>query len=96
MKNGKDKLDKFDAKANGGILLGYFSYSKVYRVFNNITCVIEESLHIVFHEIIPKETEKGSSSFDVSVVLTEDLVKNDDSKVGLFKSDGTKDDKEGK
>jgi len=34
LNNGKEKLGKFDAKADDGILLGYSSNSKAYKVFN--------------------------------------------------------------
>ena len=48
--NTKDNLGKFDAKSNVGILLGYSSSSKAYRVFNKKTMVVEESIHVVFDE----------------------------------------------
>ncbi|MDQ9783488.1 hypothetical protein, partial [Serratia marcescens] len=46
--NGKDHLTAFDAKADIGIMVGYSSISKAYRVFNKRTLTIEESLHVVF------------------------------------------------
>ena len=48
--NTKNNLGKFDAKSNVGILLGYSSSSKAYRVFNKKTMVVEESVHLVFDE----------------------------------------------
>ena len=46
--NGKDNLRKFDAKSDEGIVIGYSSQSKAYRVFNKRTLVVEESIHAVF------------------------------------------------
>ena len=46
--NIKDNLGKFDAKLNVGIFLGYSTSSKVFRVFNKRTIVIEEYIHVIF------------------------------------------------
>ena len=46
--NTKDNLGNFDAKYNVRIFLGYSSSSKVYRVFNKMTMVVEESIHVIF------------------------------------------------
>jgi hypothetical protein len=43
-------MDKFDSKSNVGIFLGYFSFSKAYRVHNNRTLYLEESMYVVFEE----------------------------------------------
>jgi len=48
--NTKDNLDKFDLKFNVGIFLGYSSSSKAYRVYNNRTLYLKESMHVVFEE----------------------------------------------
>ena len=48
--NGKDRLGKFDARSDEGILVGYSMHSKAYRVYNKHTRLIEESIHIVFDE----------------------------------------------
>jgi len=48
--NTKDKLDKFDSKSNVIFFLGYFSSSKAYRVYNNITPCLEEFMYVVFKE----------------------------------------------
>nr|KYP51976.1 Copia protein [Cajanus cajan] len=37
LKNGKEKLGKFDAKDDGAIFLGYSINSKAYRVYNKRT-----------------------------------------------------------
>ena len=46
--NGKDNLGKFDPKSDEGIFLGYSNRSKAYRIYNKRTCVVEESVHVVF------------------------------------------------
>ena len=48
--NGKDNLGKFDAKSDKGILLGYSSNSRAYRVLNKRTKCVEESMHVVFDD----------------------------------------------
>ena len=48
--NGEERLGKFDAKSDGGILVGYFMNSKAYRVSNKRTKIVKESIHIVFDE----------------------------------------------
>ena len=40
----------FDSKFDVGIFLGYSSCSKAYRVYNNKTFSLEESMHVVFEE----------------------------------------------
>ena len=46
--NTKDNLDKFDLKSDVGIFLGYSNSSKVYRVYNKRTLVVEELMHVTF------------------------------------------------
>jgi hypothetical protein len=43
-------LDKFDLKFNVGIFLGYSSSSKAYRVYNNRTLYLKESMHVTFEK----------------------------------------------
>ena len=40
--NGKDTLGKFDPRSDEAIILGYFSYSKAYKVFNKRTFVLRK------------------------------------------------------
>ncbi|KAJ9536517.1 hypothetical protein OSB04_un000311 [Centaurea solstitialis] len=51
--NNKDNLGKFDSKSDDGILLGYSSISKTYRVFNKRRQTIEETIHVKFDESGP-------------------------------------------
>ena len=48
LNNGKEKLGKFDAKADDALFLGYSLHSKAYRIFNKRLAIIEESIHVVF------------------------------------------------
>ncbi|GKA20056.1 retrovirus-related pol polyprotein from transposon TNT 1-94 [Tanacetum coccineum] len=45
-----DHIGKFDGKADEGFFVGYFMNSKALRVFNSITRIVEENLHIRFSE----------------------------------------------
>ncbi|KAJ9561689.1 hypothetical protein OSB04_006849 [Centaurea solstitialis] len=53
IKNDRDNLGKFDAKANDGFLVGYSTVSKAYRVFNKRRQTLEETIHVKFDEIDP-------------------------------------------
>ena len=48
-------MSKFDSKADEAILLGYSLTSKAYRIFNRRTLNVEESVHVVFDEIVDLE-----------------------------------------
>ena len=48
--NGKDNLEKFDPRSDEGVFLGYAKTSRAFRVFNNKTRNVEESIHVVFDE----------------------------------------------
>lgn len=48
--NRKNYLKTFDERAYEGMLLGYSSTSKVFRILSKRTMVIEESIHVVFDE----------------------------------------------
>ncbi|GKC25567.1 uncharacterized mitochondrial protein-like protein, partial [Tanacetum coccineum] len=43
-----DHLGKFDRKADDGFFVGYSTNSKVFRVFNSRTRIVEENLHVQF------------------------------------------------
>jgi len=48
--NTKDNLGKFDARSYEAIFVGYSNTSKAYRVFNNSSLTIEESIYVKFEE----------------------------------------------
>ncbi|GKA88290.1 retrovirus-related pol polyprotein from transposon TNT 1-94 [Tanacetum coccineum] len=50
--NHKDHLEKFAAKADDGYFLGYYMFSKAFRVFNTRRQQVEETLHVTFDESI--------------------------------------------
>ena len=52
LNNGKENLEKFDAKSDEAIFLGYSINSKAYRVFNKRTLTMEESAHVTFDKDI--------------------------------------------
>ena len=56
--NEKDNLEKFDAKADQGTLLGYSTSIRAYRIFNKSSLVVEESIHIVFDESSSNKSKK--------------------------------------
>ena len=45
-----ERVDKFDAKGDLGIFIGYAPQSKAYRVVNLRTSIIHESVHVEFDE----------------------------------------------
>nr|GEU98510.1 hypothetical protein [Tanacetum cinerariifolium] len=51
--NTLDPLGKFDGKADEGFFVGYYVNSKAFRVFNNRTMIVEETLPIIFLENKP-------------------------------------------
>nr|GEY48433.1 retrovirus-related Pol polyprotein from transposon TNT 1-94 [Tanacetum cinerariifolium] len=46
----KDRVEKFDAKADDGYFLGYSFVSKAFRVFNTRRQQVEETYHVTFDE----------------------------------------------
>nr|GEU43005.1 hypothetical protein [Tanacetum cinerariifolium] len=61
-----DHLDKFDGKADKEFFLGYSTHSKAFRVFNTITKIVEEKLHITFLENKPNVAGIGPNwMFDI-------------------------------
>ncbi|GKE51620.1 retrovirus-related pol polyprotein from transposon TNT 1-94 [Tanacetum coccineum] len=62
-----ENLDKMKEKGDPCILVGYFTQSKGYRVYNKRTRLIVESIHIRFDEI--KEMSKTSVANDTSGLI---------------------------
>lgn len=54
LNNGKDNLNKFDAKVDEDLFLGYSTNSKAFCIYNTMTMTIEESVHVTFDETNPK------------------------------------------
>ncbi|GJY30027.1 putative ribonuclease H-like domain-containing protein [Tanacetum coccineum] len=64
--NTSDHLGKFDGKADEGYFVGYSVVSKVMRVFNKRTRIVEETLNITFLENAPNVKGNGPDwLFDV-------------------------------
>ena len=68
--NTRYALDKFDAKSNEGIFVGYSTRSKAYRIFNKKIFTIEESLHVKFDESLTKSISNTSSHDDDNIIDT--------------------------
>nr|GEW70431.1 putative ribonuclease H-like domain-containing protein [Tanacetum cinerariifolium] len=51
--NTLDSLGKFEGKVDEGFLIGYSVNSKVFRVFNSRTRIVQETLHVNFLEKSP-------------------------------------------
>nr|GEW78078.1 retrovirus-related Pol polyprotein from transposon TNT 1-94 [Tanacetum cinerariifolium] len=62
-----EHMDKMKEKGDLCILVGYFTQSKGYRVYNKRTRLIVESIHIRFDEI--KEMSETSVANDTSVLV---------------------------
>nr|GFC37871.1 ribonuclease H-like domain-containing protein [Tanacetum cinerariifolium] len=54
---------KFNGKADEGFFIGYSLNSKAFRVFNSITRIVEENLHIRYSESTPNVVGTQSNSF---------------------------------
>nr|GEU87987.1 retrovirus-related Pol polyprotein from transposon TNT 1-94 [Tanacetum cinerariifolium] len=67
--NTLDSLGKFDWKIDEGFLVGYFVSSKAFRVFNNITQIIQETLHVNFLKNKPNVAGSGPTwLFDIDTL----------------------------
>nr|GEV72520.1 hypothetical protein [Tanacetum cinerariifolium] len=64
--NTLDPLGKFQGKFDEGFLVGYFVFSKAFRVFNSRTRIIQETLHVNFLENKPNVVGTGPTwLFDI-------------------------------
>ena len=69
--NDRENLGKFDAKSDEGIFLGYSLNSRAYRVYNNRTKTVMESINVVIDDaILEKIIEESGDATN--------LKKNDD------------------
>ena len=62
-----ENLGKFDTKSDEGIFLGYSLNSRAYRVLNNRTDVIEESINVVIDDHL--NTSTPSSDNDEVLII---------------------------
>nr|GEU89042.1 hypothetical protein [Tanacetum cinerariifolium] len=64
--NTLDSLGKFEEKVDEGFLVRYYVSSKAFRVFNSITCIVQETLHVNFLENKPNVAGCGPTwLFDI-------------------------------
>nr|POF03733.1 hypothetical protein CFP56_06652 [Quercus suber] len=54
-KKTSENLEKFDAKSDEGIFLGYSTNSRAYRVYNKRTKTVMESINVVIDDSISKK-----------------------------------------
>lgn len=74
LNNNKYYWKKFDPKSDERNFLGYSTSSKAYRIYNKITLVVEESIHVIFDE----SNSLSSSDIDDEIVnVEENLDKTD-------------------
>nr|GEY16717.1 putative ribonuclease H-like domain-containing protein [Tanacetum cinerariifolium] len=67
--NTLDSLGKFDGKVDEGFLVGYSISSKAFRVFNNRTRIVQETLHVNFLENKPNVAGSGPTwLFDIDTL----------------------------
>ncbi|GJQ91230.1 retrovirus-related pol polyprotein from transposon TNT 1-94 [Tanacetum coccineum] len=59
--NDHDDLGKFDAKADIRIFVGYMPAKKAFRIYNRITRIIYETIHVTFDELTTMASEQFSS-----------------------------------
>ena len=69
--NGKRNLGKFDERSDEGVVLGYSSHSKAYRVYNNRTMCVEEFV-LIFDEINFMTNEQDTDNFKIGLANKED------------------------
>nr|GEX35180.1 ribonuclease H-like domain-containing protein [Tanacetum cinerariifolium] len=67
--NTLDHLGKFDRMADDGFFIGYSMNCKAFRVFNNRTIIVEETLHITFLENKPNVVGSGTWIFDIDTLI---------------------------
>nr|GEX94986.1 hypothetical protein [Tanacetum cinerariifolium] len=62
-------LGKFDEKVDEGFLVGFYVSSKAFRVFNNRTRIVQETLHVNFLENMPNVADSGPTwLFDIDTL----------------------------
>nr|GEX85455.1 putative ribonuclease H-like domain-containing protein [Tanacetum cinerariifolium] len=67
--NTKNHLGKFNGKADEEFFVGYSLNSKAFRVFNSITRIVEENLHIRFSKNTPNVVGSGLDwLFDINAL----------------------------
>ena len=54
-------MGKFDSKSDNGTFLGYSETSKAFMVYNFITLVVEEAIHVKFNDT---RSDKDLSQID--------------------------------
>ena len=58
----------FDAKSDEAIFLGFFTSSKVFRVFNKRILVVKKSIHVIFDETKDLPSKKREGTNDAGII----------------------------
>ena len=72
LNNGEENIDKFEAKYDEGIFLGYLWNSHSYIIYNKWIITVEESIYVVFDESnqeLHVLTENGTSDDELPDVF---------------------------
>ena len=68
LNNSEDSLDKFEAKSDEAIFLGYSTSSKAFRLFNKRSLVMEESIYVIFHKTNDLPSKKREGADDTGII----------------------------
>ncbi|GJT44545.1 retrovirus-related pol polyprotein from transposon TNT 1-94 [Tanacetum coccineum] len=55
--NDNEDMGKFDAKSDIRIFIGYAPAKKAFRIYNKRTCIITETIHVMFNELTTMASE---------------------------------------
>jgi hypothetical protein len=73
----RGNLDKFESHSSDGILFGYTTHGRSYRVFNLESNTIVESCDVTFNEIAPYPRDvfecAGDKEMEKSIFIDEEL-----------------------
>ena len=63
-----------DAKSDEAIFMSYALNSKAYRVFNKISLIVEESIHVIFDEtnVAPRKSVIVNDDVDIEDQIVEE------------------------
>ena len=77
--NDRENLDKFDAKSDEGIFLGYSTNSRAYRVYNKRTKTVMKSINVVIDDTISeKDIDDGDGGPNLKKIEGDDNMSQGD------------------
>ncbi|XP_075106873.1 uncharacterized protein LOC142179884 [Nicotiana tabacum] len=87
LNNGKEALEKFNAKIDEGIFRGYSSQSKAYKVYNKRTQCVQESVYVIFDESHPssgKDSHDNNDQYRVYSKVPGEIIDMENGKADLM------------